>query len=250
MPMRKQRLDTVLVERGLVPSRERARALILAGQVLVDGRIGSKAGADGGGRCAQVAVKPDHPYVGRGGVKLAHALETFRHRGAGRRRSTSARRPAGSPTCCSSAARAVVALDVGHGQLDWRLRTLRGSVVRRVNARTLTPKGDVPSGGRVAAVRTRDDRRLVHLAAAHPAGVPGCSRRARMSSRWSSRSSRPAARSRQTRDRARPRGPRRVIARGHRRGGCARTLTRGDDAVADHGQRQATGSSSSTCARR
>ena len=72
-----KRLDSLLVDRGLAPSRERARALILAGKVRVNDRIVSKAGAPIG-EDAQVALAtPDHPYVGRGGIKLAHALETF-----------------------------------------------------------------------------------------------------------------------------------------------------------------------------
>jgi len=67
----KQRLDAVLVERGLAPSRERARALILAGQVTVDGQVVSKAGAPVAAAARVELAIPDHPYVGRGGVKLA-----------------------------------------------------------------------------------------------------------------------------------------------------------------------------------
>ena len=71
------RLDQLVVERGLAPSRQRARALILAGQVSVDGRPQTKAGTPIE-RSSEVAlIAPDHPYVGRGGVKLAHALDTF-----------------------------------------------------------------------------------------------------------------------------------------------------------------------------
>src|SRR5437762_12849428 len=65
------RLDTVLVDRGLAPSRERARALILAGQVTVDGQVVSKAGAPVKADARVELSSPDHPYVGRGGVKLA-----------------------------------------------------------------------------------------------------------------------------------------------------------------------------------
>ncbi len=64
----KLRLDTVLVARGLAASRERARALILAGQVKVDGVIVSKAGTPVAPDAAVELVAPDHPYVGRGGV--------------------------------------------------------------------------------------------------------------------------------------------------------------------------------------
>src|SRR5215211_32282 len=71
------RLDALLVERGLAGSRERARALILAGQVLVADQKVTKAGT-AVRRDAQVRlIAPDHPYVSRGGVKLAHALDAF-----------------------------------------------------------------------------------------------------------------------------------------------------------------------------
>ena len=70
--MKKTRLDVALVERGLAASRERARALIMAGQVRVDGQVTSKAGANVGVESVVEVAVPDHPYVGRGGVKLAH----------------------------------------------------------------------------------------------------------------------------------------------------------------------------------
>src|SRR3954468_18239477 len=73
----KPRLDVIVVERELAASRERARALILAGQVKVDGQVVSKAGTPVGTDAVVELVTPDHPYVGRGGVKLAHALDTF-----------------------------------------------------------------------------------------------------------------------------------------------------------------------------
>src|SRR5436190_3062157 len=85
MAKSKERLDILVAERGLVQSRERARAMILAGQVTVDGRVVSKAGT-AIDRAARIeVVAPDHPYVGRGGIKLAHALDVFRIDVAGRR---------------------------------------------------------------------------------------------------------------------------------------------------------------------
>src|ERR1700730_19402690 len=81
----KTRLDVALIERGLAPSRERARALILAGRVRIDGQIVSKAGAPVGEQTDVALVAPDHPYVGRGGVKLAHALDVFEIAPEGRR---------------------------------------------------------------------------------------------------------------------------------------------------------------------
>ena len=71
----KTRLDVAVVERELAASRERARALILAGQVKVNGAVVSKAGAPVAADAVVELVTPDHPYVGRGGVKLAHALD-------------------------------------------------------------------------------------------------------------------------------------------------------------------------------
>src|SRR5436305_9226150 len=73
----KPRLDVVLVDLGLAPSRERARALILAGQVTIDGQVVSKAGAPVRDEARVELAKPDHPYVGRGGLKLAGALDAF-----------------------------------------------------------------------------------------------------------------------------------------------------------------------------
>src|ERR1700752_3645128 len=72
------RLDQLVVEKGLAPSRERARALILAGPVSVDGQPQAKAGPPIDPSAEVALLAPDHPYVGRGGLKLAHALDEFR----------------------------------------------------------------------------------------------------------------------------------------------------------------------------
>ena len=109
---------SLLVARGLAATRERARALILAGDVRVDGAPRDEGRHRGRRRRPPSQLRaPDHPWVGRGGIKLDHALEVFGLDVTGAaRRSTSAPRPAASPTCCSHAARAhVVALDVGDG---------------------------------------------------------------------------------------------------------------------------------------
>jgi 23S rRNA (cytidine1920-2'-O)/16S rRNA (cytidine1409-2'-O)-methyltransferase len=142
---RKVRLDVTLVERGLAPSRERARALILAGQVRVDGQIVSKAGAAVGEQAQVELAVPDHPYVGRGGVKLAHALDVFAIGVAGRRALDVGASTGGfTDVLLQRGAASVIALDVGRGQLDWRLRTDPRVVLReRVNARALTDR-DVP----------------------------------------------------------------------------------------------------------
>jgi len=139
------RLDTLLVDRGLAASRERARALILAGSVTVDGRVVSKAGAPVRTDDEVALVAPDHPYVGRGGVKLAHALAAF-HIDPSRRRALDIGASTGGFTdvLLQRGADSVIALDVGHGQLDWRLRNDPRVLVREgVNARALTA-ADVP----------------------------------------------------------------------------------------------------------
>jgi 23S rRNA (cytidine1920-2'-O)/16S rRNA (cytidine1409-2'-O)-methyltransferase len=141
----KQRLDQALVERGLVPSRERARALILAGQVAVDGAIVSKAGAPVGADARIALTAPDHPYVSRGGVKLAGALDAFAIDPRGRRALDVGASTGGfTDVLLQRGADRVIALDVGRGQLDWKLRTDPRVIVREgVNARALTPD-DVP----------------------------------------------------------------------------------------------------------
>jgi 23S rRNA (cytidine1920-2'-O)/16S rRNA (cytidine1409-2'-O)-methyltransferase len=142
---KRQRLDIVLVERALAPSRERARALILAGQVTVDGRIVSKAGTPVSADARVALVTPDHPYVGRGGVKLAHALDFFNVPVRGRRALDIGASTGGfTDVLLRRGAESVIALDVGHGQLDWRLRNDPRVIVKEgVNARALT-RADVP----------------------------------------------------------------------------------------------------------
>ena len=141
----KTRLDNALVDRGLAPSRERARALILAGQVAVDGQVVSKAGAPIAADARVELAVPDHPYVGRGGVKLAHALDVFSIDPKGRRALDVGASTGGfTDVLLQRGAASVIALDVGRGQLDWRLRTDARVIVREgVNARALTA-GDVP----------------------------------------------------------------------------------------------------------
>jgi 23S rRNA (cytidine1920-2'-O)/16S rRNA (cytidine1409-2'-O)-methyltransferase len=135
------RLDVALVARGLAASRERAQALILAGQVRVDGQHITKAGAQVGDDADVTLDAPDHPYVGRGGIKLAHALDVFGIDVAGRLALDIGASTGGfTDALLQRGASRVVALDVGHGQLDWKLRAdPRVVVVERVNARMLTP---------------------------------------------------------------------------------------------------------------
>ena len=134
------RLDQLVVERGLVQSRERARALILAGQVLVDGHPVTKAGTAIDVQAVVELARADHPYVGRGGLKLAHALDTFAIPVAGREALDIGASTGGfTDVLLQRGAPRVVALDVGHGQLDWKLRTdARVVVIEHFNARHLT----------------------------------------------------------------------------------------------------------------
>ncbi len=138
-----QRLDVALVERGLAATRERAQALILARQVAVDGQIVFKAGASVAADAAVTLRTPDHPYVGRGGVKLAHALDAFQVDPRGRRALDIGASTGGfTDVLLQRGAESVIALDVGHGQLDWRLRNdPRVTVLEGVNARHLTAAG-------------------------------------------------------------------------------------------------------------
>jgi len=143
------RLDTLLVERGLAASRERARALILAGSVRVDGQPASKAGTPVPTDAEVIVAVPDHPYVGRGGLKLAHALDVFGVAVEGRLALDIGASTGGfTDVLLQRGARRVVAVDVGHGQLDWKLRNDPRVVVReRLNARTLAP-ADLPEDAR------------------------------------------------------------------------------------------------------
>ncbi len=129
-----------MVARGLAASRERARALILAGKVRVDGQVQSKAGFATMAASAVTVDEPDHPWVGRGGVKLAHALDAFQIDPAGRDALDIGASTGGfTDVSLQRGAAHVVALDVGHNQLDWKLRTdPRVTVIERVNARALT----------------------------------------------------------------------------------------------------------------
>ncbi len=155
--MPRVRLDTLLVARGLAASRERARAIILAGDVRVKGRRADKAGQLVADDAEVTLAAPDHPYVGRGGLKLAHALEAFHLDVTGRLALDVGASTGGfTDVLLRAGAARVVALDVGHGQLDWSLRTdPRVVTIERVNARTLTPD-DLPPGCRLFGIVTID----------------------------------------------------------------------------------------------
>ncbi len=151
------RLDTLLVERGLAASRERARALVLAGSVRVNGQPAPKAGTRVARDCAITVASPDHPYVGRGGLKLAHALDTFNIPVAGAIALDIGASTGGfTDVLLQRGAARVVALDVGHGQLDWKLRTdPRVTVMEHVNARYLAAD-QLPESARAFDIVTID----------------------------------------------------------------------------------------------
>src|SRR5258705_9584 len=153
----KTRLDSLLLERGLVASRERARALILAGQVRVNDQVVSKAGAPVAADARVELIVPEHPYVSRGGVKLANALEAFGIDPTGRLALDIGASTGGfTDVLLRRGAARVVALDVGHSQLDWRLRSdPRVVVLERLNARALTAD-QLPADARAFAVATMD----------------------------------------------------------------------------------------------
>jgi 23S rRNA (cytidine1920-2'-O)/16S rRNA (cytidine1409-2'-O)-methyltransferase len=146
--MMRIRLDALLVQKGLVESREKARALILAGQVEVDGHGAHKAGTMVGVDADVRVIGPDHPYVSRGGIKLAHALDTFGVAVVGRLALDIGASTGGfTDVLLQRGARHVIALDVGHGQLHWKLRQdPRVTVIERANARHLT-RADLPDIG-------------------------------------------------------------------------------------------------------
>jgi 23S rRNA (cytidine1920-2'-O)/16S rRNA (cytidine1409-2'-O)-methyltransferase len=133
------------VQRGLVESRERARALILAGQVDVGGHGAEKAGTMVPTDADVKLIGPDHPWVSRGGVKLAFALDTFQINAAGATVLDVGASTGGfTDVWLERGALQVIALDVGHGQLHWKIRSdPRVTVIEHANARYLKP-GDLP----------------------------------------------------------------------------------------------------------
>lgn len=155
--MTKSRLDVLMVARGLAPTRERARALILAGQVSVAGTTVTKAGTAVAHEADITLRQPDHPWVGRGGIKLDHALEVFAIDVRGATALDIGASTGGfTDVLLQRGASRVVALDVGTAQLDWKLRTdLRVTCLEGVNARYLTPD-QLPQDARRFSVITID----------------------------------------------------------------------------------------------
>ena len=138
---RKIRIDQLLVERGFAETRARAQALVMAGLVYAGDRRVDKAG-DKVAAGAAISVKgKDHPWVSRGGIKLQHGLDHFGIDPAGLVAIDVGASTGGfTDVLLSRGAARVYAVDVGHGQLDWKLRQdPRVEVRENVNARYLQP---------------------------------------------------------------------------------------------------------------
>ena len=152
---KKERLDKLMVQRGLVPSREKAQAIIMAGMVRVDGQLARKPG-----QMVKEDVKIEVlgnpiPYVSRGGVKLEAALDRFSVPVEGKICMDVGASTGGFTDCLlQRGAERVYAVDVGWGQLHWKLRNdPRVVVLERRNIRYL-PKEEIPEGIDLATIDT------------------------------------------------------------------------------------------------
>ena len=143
--MKRERLDKLLVEKGLVKSRERAKALIMAGKVLVDGKVVDKAGAQVSPEAKLEVKGEDIPYVSRGGLKLETAIKEFGLSVEGFTCLDVGASTGGFTDCLlKHGAKKVYAVDVGRGQLDWKLRNDERVIsIEGFNARYLTER-EVP----------------------------------------------------------------------------------------------------------
>ena len=146
----KQRLDKLMVERGLAPSREKAQALIMAGQVVVGDHAAQKAGQQVTAE-AEIRIKGEvMPYVSRGGLKLAKGLEAFGIETADRIAIDVGASTGGFTDCLlQQGASRVYAVDVGYGQLAWKLRedprviVLEKTNIRHLQHESLEPRPDL-----------------------------------------------------------------------------------------------------------
>jgi 23S rRNA (cytidine1920-2'-O)/16S rRNA (cytidine1409-2'-O)-methyltransferase len=141
---KKARLDVFLVERGFFPSREQAQRAIMAGEIRVGDAVVDKSSVKVGPDSA-VSVREASPYVGRGGVKLESALDRFGVELAGVTALDIGASTGGFTDCLlQRGAKKVYAIDVGHGQLAWKIRNDPRVVVReKLNARFLG-RADIP----------------------------------------------------------------------------------------------------------
>jgi 23S rRNA (cytidine1920-2'-O)/16S rRNA (cytidine1409-2'-O)-methyltransferase len=137
---KKLRLDQLLVGKGLFASREQARRAIMAGEVMIGTRIAAKTSELLDEQAAAITVKPRRRYVGRGALKLEAALDHFNIDVHGKTALDIGASTGGFTDCMlQRGANKVYAVDVGHGQLDWKLRNdPRVIVLEKVNARSLS----------------------------------------------------------------------------------------------------------------
>ena len=141
---KKSRLDVVLVERGHFPSREQAQRAIMAGEVRVGDAVVDKASVNVAAD-AVVSVRAPAPYVGRGGLKLESALQSFGIQVSGLTALDIGASTGGFTDCLlQRGAKKIYAIDVGHGQLAWKIRSDPRVIVReKLNARFLN-RADIP----------------------------------------------------------------------------------------------------------
>lgn len=142
----KERLDVLLVKKGLAPSREKAKAVIMAGSVYVDGQKEDKAGSVFDEESAQIEVRGHAlPYVSRGGLKLEKALKVFPITLTDKICMDIGASTGGFTDCMlQNGAAKVYSVDVGYGQLDWKLRQDdRVVCMEKINFRYMTPE-DIP----------------------------------------------------------------------------------------------------------
>jgi 23S rRNA (cytidine1920-2'-O)/16S rRNA (cytidine1409-2'-O)-methyltransferase len=142
----KARLDILLVERGLAETRARAQAIIMGGGVAVDGTVVTKPAKPVNRDAAVALTKPPMPYVSRGGLKLRRALDVFDVPVAGVVALDVGASTGGfTDVLLEAGAKRVYAVDVGYGQLDWRLRNdPRVVVMERTNIRRVTELPERP----------------------------------------------------------------------------------------------------------
>ena len=166
---RKKRLDVVITERGLAPSRARAQALILAGKVRLRGEMESKAGTQVEADAQIEIIEPDHPWVSRGALKLVAALDELEISPDGLDCLDIGASTGGfTDVLLDRGACKVAAVDVGRGQLAWRLRNdPRVVVMEGVNARHLDTV-DLPFSAALATI----DVSFISLRLVVPAVLP------------------------------------------------------------------------------
>lgn len=167
--MNKQRLDKLLVDKGLVPSRQQAQAMIMAGSVMVDGVVCTKAGSSFNDNVDISLKESPLPYVSRGGLKLAKALEHFPIEVKSKVALDIGASTGGFTDCLlQNGIGKVYAIDVGYGQLAWKLRqNKRVIVIERTNIRYFKPE-QLPEKADLAVI----DTSFISLTLVIPAVIP------------------------------------------------------------------------------